>query len=174
MRDTTGIFCSVTSHSDDILSWIQWTGGGRISHTYCQTSQVTSMDACKCSVSFLLKTWNMFYIKRTNFTHSMGQTTVILDSRQCHKYNFSSGIHFWWSWCSKSKNKTLDSDTTERKICLCIPHELKTVCTVYIHLLAFSSLERDGFRFKGSLRVPTFILKTNHAKLLACWAHRRL
>ena len=57
---------------------------------------------------------------------------------------------------------------------MCIPHELKTVCTVYVHLLAFSLSEREEFGFKGSLWVPTFILKTNHAKLLACWAHRRL
>ena len=58
----------------------------------------------------------MFYIKRINFNACMGQTSVILDSRECHKYNFSSVIHFSLSSSSKWKNKTFDSHMTGSNI----------------------------------------------------------
>ena len=115
----------------------------------------------------------MFYIKRINFTACMGQTSVILDSRECHKYNFSSVIHFWRSWSSKWKNKTHESHTKESNIFIWYVSYSWQCVHIYVNYQPSSWLSWINSGPMESWKSPLLILYTNNAKLLACGAHKK-
>ena len=106
MTNTTAIFGSVTSHTIDISSWIHWRPAWGFHIHIWRPYALPPRPHVKAAFICLI---TIFYIKWVNFTTCTGQTTVKLVSRECHKYNFSSVIHFSRSWSSKWKNKTYDS-----------------------------------------------------------------
>ena len=78
-----------------------------------------------------------------NLSAPMGQNTVILDSREHHKYIFSSWIHFWLGLQQEMKNKTQYFSSDKRNRLCVLRHHMHDGGNTTMYILSLL-LSRTG------------------------------